>query len=441
MKNVLLVDNDTSLKQSMANALKSRGHLVSMTSSLAEARIMLQQQSFDVLLIELYLRDGNGIELLAEIGDTRPSQVVMTTGNRGFISAVRGLEGPGVTFLPKPFHIDKFLSLILQTPLHDLEEGEQALHSGLLVGKSESMQRTYELVRQVAVTDTTVLINGESGTGKELVAQAIHRESGRYGRFVAVNCGALSSELLGSELFGHEKGSFTGANRRHVGLFEQAEHGTLFLDEITEMPLEQQPHLLRALESGRITPVGAEREINTYCRIIAASNRDLGEAIEAGLLREDLYYRLSIFPIAVAPLRERHGDIELLAKMFLRELNDNYDTSKTLCADGLDKLGCWYWPGNVRELKHSVQRSYIRTPGVDQALQFPENFAGGMLAGRVRPGFEGRSIEDVEREHILSTLDLFGGNKKRTASALGVSLKTLYNRIAAYQQDGASAGT
>lgn len=439
MKKVLLVDDESLLRHQTVEMLVNRGHSVDVVDSVAAARRALQQQSFDAMLVELCLSDGNGLDLLAHLGDERPAQIVLMTGHSGLKSAIRGLEGSGVSFLAKPFHINELLPLIVPSAAGDADEIRYDLHSGLLAGKSNAMQRTYELVRQVGMTDTTVLINGESGTGKELIAQALHRESRRCGKFVAVNCGALSSELLGSELFGHEKGSFTGASRRHIGVFEQAEYGTLFLDEITEMPIEQQPHLLRALESGRITRIGAEGEIETQCRIIAASNRDLGHAVQSGALREDLYYRLSIFPIQLEPLRNRHGDVQLLAEIFLAELNDKYEMNKTLGAHGVDKLEHWHWPGNVRELRHMIQRSFISTAGVDSELQFPEDFAAGMLTVRKARILAGRSIEEVEREHILSTLKLFGGNKKRTASALGVSLKTLYNRMAAYEEAGLAA--
>jgi DNA-binding NtrC family response regulator len=282
----------------------------------------------------------------------------------------------------------------------------------------------------VAGTDSTVLIQGESGTGKELVAEAIHKLSQRTGKFIPVNCGGLNKDLVSSQLFGHEKGSFTGADQRHSGFFERADKGTLFLDEITEMPMEMQTHLLRVLESEKFLRLGSERELPLDARLLTATNREPVKAVQDGALREDLYFRLRVFPLVLPPLRERKGDITLLAERFLADLNERNDTQKCLSPEALQKLEQHTWPGNVRELKHAIHRAYIMTE--DSVVNIPERFdedlPGGIEGLRV-----GRSIADVEKDLILSTLDHFDQDKKAAAATLGVSLKTLYNRLKSYE--------
>jgi DNA-binding NtrC family response regulator len=240
---------------------------------------------------------------------------------------------------------------------------------------------------------------------------------------------------VASELFGHEKGSFTGANKRHLGSFERAEDGTLFLDEISEMPMDQQPHLLRALESRAITRVGGEADIAYNARIISASNRDLADAVHAGHLREDLYFRLSVYPLHIPPLRERKADIKPLAEMFLHNLNSRHDSDMELDERALNALESWHWPGNVRELKHAMHRCYILTKDKSGALHVPADF-GFDLSNGAGNGIEaGRSIRDVEHDLITKTLKHFDGNRKAAAEVLGISLKTLYNRLSEYNED------
>lgn len=434
MASILLIDDEQSFTTGIAELLRALNHSVTVADSLSTARSVLDQQPWDVMLIDLMLPDGNGLELLDELGDARPRQVVIITGHPGIKSTIRQLHGPGLRYLTKPLDVKEVTAIVDAIDTDD-DDSQHTLHFGLLVGESKPMQALYEQIRQVAPTDTTVLINGESGTGKELVAEAVHRESGRSGAFVPVNCGALTRDLIASELFGHEKGSFTGAARRHVGTFERAQRGTLFLDEITEMPIEQQPHLLRALETQRITRVGGETEITYDARIVTASNRDLAEAIESGALREDLYFRLNIFPIQMPPLRERRGDVALLAQSFLDQLNRKYQTEKTLDEAAIKRLEAWHWPGNVRELLHTVHRCYIASPGEDATLQIPEKFASDVIASKAGALAPGRSIKQVEKELILSTLEHFDGNRQAAAETLGVSLKTLYNRLTEYDKE------
>jgi DNA-binding NtrC family response regulator len=307
---------------------------------------------------------------------------------------------------------------------------------GRLYGSSTVMQDVYRMIEKVAPTEATVFITGESGCGKELVARTIHERSPRArGAFVAINCGAIPQNLIEAELFGHERGAFTGANRQHRGCFERAEGGTLFLDEITEMPLEMQVRLLRVLETGRFVRVGGDGEIRTNVRVLAATNRDALDAVRDGRLREDLMYRLAVFPIALPPLRERDGDTELLAEHFLQNLNVEGGMSKRFSRAALTTIRAYHWPGNVRELKNAVHRAFIMA----------EEFVELDLSGLACPAVEGEclrmpvgtSLAEMERQAIFATLDHCRGNKRRAAEMLGVSLKTLYNRLTAYQADGA----
>ena len=307
---------------------------------------------------------------------------------------------------------------------------------GLLYGRSAGMREIYTLIDKVAPTDATVFVVGESGCGKELVAQTIHQISMRAAEaFVPVNCGAIPKNLIEAELFGFEKGAFTGASREHKGLFERAGGGTLFLDEITEMAPEMQVRLLRVLESGAFTRVGGDVEIPVDVRIIAATNRDPAQAVADGQLREDLMYRLAVFPIVLPPLRTRGDDILLLAEQFIAEFNANDECCKRLSDEAAVELSRRMWSGNVRELKNCLQRAFILTDDVIE----PEHLApldGLECAGRDigdRLQFEiGTSLAEMERQTIFATLDHCGGNKKRTAELLGVSLKTLYNRLTEY---------
>ena len=311
-----------------------------------------------------------------------------------------------------------------------------------LVGESSAMRRVRALVDRVAVTDAAVLVSGESGTGKELVAQAVHAASRRATRgFRAINCGAIPATLIESELFGFEKGSFTGATRTHDGIVEQAHGGTLFLDEITEMPLEIQPPLLRFLETRKYFRVGGTQELATDVRVVAATNRTPASAVRENRLREDLYYRLAVFPIELPPLRERGEDVVQLAELFLGRLNDRAGTAKRFTARSLDAARRHAWPGNVRELKHAVECAYILADDIVD-LGAALGLSAELKAGLPSPRDEGDTLRvrigsrlsEVERWLIEATLHRYAGNKSRTADALGCSLKTLYNKLNRYAQ-------
>jgi DNA-binding NtrC family response regulator len=312
---------------------------------------------------------------------------------------------------------------------------------GLLYGSSREMRRLYRLLDKVAPTDATVLIIGETGAGKELVAHTIHQSSNRAAQpFIVINCGAIPANLIEAELFGHERGSFTGAVRTHKGCFERAAGGTIFLDEITEMAPEMQVKLLRVLESGSLRRVGGDQEIEVRVRVIAATNRQPEAAVAQGQLREDLLYRLSVFPVVIPPLRDREDDIVLLARHFLGELNHEAGSDKTFSSGALKFLRAHSWPGNVRELKNTIHRAFImagREVDLSTAVAAPATSApapsGDCLTFAV-----GTPLAEAERQLIFATLNRYQGNKKKTAEVLGVSLKTLYNRLTEYRANNAS---
>jgi len=308
----------------------------------------------------------------------------------------------------------------------------KAVRFGALIGACAAMQEVYELIGLVARSDASIFIAGETGTGKEVVARAVHALSRRSKEaFLAVNCGAVSTTLIESELFGHERGSFTGADRRHRGFFERANRGTLFMDEIGEMPRELQVKLLRVLESSEVTRVGGAEPIRIDVRIIAATNRPLRELVAAGALRKDLYYRLNVFPIVLPPLRERGRDVDLLAEHFLGELNSADGTAKQLTPGSRERLRRHAWPGNLRELRNVIQRAFILAGDAQGVEALPLISAETDCVDVVVPA--GTPIAVAKRQLILATLNQFGGDKRKVASALKISLKPLYARLSEYR--------
>src|SRR5450631_2047083 len=317
---------------------------------------------------------------------------------------------------------------------------------GSLLGASPAMQVVFRLIERVGPTEASVLLTGESGSGKELAAQSIHdRSARRDGPFLAINCGAIPAGLIEAELFGYEKGSFTGAVRAHAGVFERAQGGTLLLDEVTEMPLDMQTRLLRVLETRKFYRVGASMEFTSDVRVIAATNRCPLQAVKSGQLREDLLYRLAVFPVALPPLRSRGDDVELLAEHFLSELNAQGRTQKRLSAAARMTLKQHTWPGNVRELKNCIERAFILGDSVLELaplIQIAARHESAAAPGASGAAADGERLEirvgsriyDMERSLIEATLDYFKGNKRRAADALGCSLKTLYNKLNGYSQ-------
>jgi DNA-binding NtrC family response regulator len=441
MANVLLVDDEPDFVAAAKEMLQLHGHTVASAERLESARRLLDGNPPDVLLLDLMLPDGNGLELLEELRESPVKRVVFITGHPGIKSLIKNLSGPSVSYLTKPIGSTELLRTVEANGEAVTEPAAAGaagnLHFGCLIGESAAMQSVYEQIEKVARTPSPVLVLGETGTGKELVAESIHRASGRPGQFVAVNCGSLSRELAASELFGHEKGSFTGAVRRHPGFFKRADGGTLFLDELAEMPIELQPHFLRVLETGSVLPVGSEREIAVDVRTIAATNRDPKKAIADKALREDLYYRLSVFPIMLPPLRERLQDVPLLVDHFLSQAQTAGAAGRRFRNEDLARLRAYHWPGNVRELRHVVLRAAIMSDPNDSMLRLPERFESPFNEQNGSQGLTiGRSIRDVERELIMRTLEHLNGDKRAAAETLGISLNTLYNRLNAYEAAG-----
>ncbi|MFT4585112.1 MAG: two-component system response regulator HydG [Gammaproteobacteria bacterium] len=436
MATILIVDDDDLFTSGIAEFLRLHGHEVTTVRTLAQGRRSLSIHEPTVVVLDLMLPDGNGLELLQELAEYPNLRVVISTGNSGVKSFIGQLEGDNVSFLVKPIDPRELIAIVNAVGSTDTVDDEEptktGAHFGLIVGESPQMHAIYQQIRQVGPLQCTVFVRGESGTGKELIAESVHRISGRGGPYIPVNCGGLSKDLVASELFGHEKGSFTGAAKRHVGFFERANDGTLFLDEITEMPIELQTQLLRVLETESITRVGGEQELPITARLIAATNRDPMEAIAAGKLREDLFFRLQVFPISLPPLRERIGDVALLAKHLTKEFSKKYKTKKALGEGALETIGNATWPGNVRELKHAIHRAFVMAPGETIEDLQVDDFSAAMEARNHQPRI-GQSIADMERDLINATLEHFAGDKKAAAATLGVSLKTLYNRINEYK--------
>jgi DNA-binding NtrC family response regulator len=424
----------------MRRLLILAGHEVQTAGDVATALRLAEAQHFDLLVSDLGLPDGSGLDLLQESGS---AEVILITGHASVETAVDALKRGAADYLAKP--VDFARVKMVLTNLNRTRELKAEIGTlrtelrklgrfGSLIGASAAMQKVYDLVSRVARTEATIVITGETGTGKELVAQTVHEQSRRHKEpFVPVNCGAVSPSLIESELFGHERGSFTGAERVHHGYFERANRGTLFLDEVTEMPIELQVKLLRVLETGSVTRIGGSELLKVDVRVIAATNRQPEEAVAQGKLREDLLYRLNVFPIELPPLRERGEDIELLAEHFLALLNKGDGTSKHWSPEALERLRQHNWPGNVRELRNVVQRAFILAEDEIGPETLP--LARGLderhhasLSIRV-----GMSIAEAERRLILATLDGCAGDKKRAAETLKISLKTLYNRINEYK--------
>ena len=465
MGHALIVEDDADAARMMAQLVANEGFSAATAQSLREARRQMAMQQPDVVLLDLRLPDGSGMALLDDSDLIGNSEVVLMTGHATLETSIQALRYGAADYLIKPVSLKQLQSILSRVMKPSVLKDEvRTLHDDLqrtgrfghLVGTSGAMALVYEQIARVAGTSVTVFITGESGTGKELVARTVHDLSRRRAKpFLAVNCGAISPNLIESEIFGHEKGSFTGAERQHQGFFERAHGGTLFLDEITEMPLELQVKLLRVLETGTFMRVGSTTPQETDVRVVAAANRDPAQAVAQGRFREDLLYRLNVFPLELPPLRERLEDLPLLVKHFLQEIGQREGMAKRATPAALDRLAQYRWPGNVRELRNVLQRAYVMSAGPEITDQWlPRDMAAAAAAPVAPPRVQahapaaaaaatgdgdariqvtvGTPLAAVERQVILATLEHFGHHKERTAAALGVSLKTLYNRLKEY---------
>ena len=435
MPHALIVDDDEISRRTLAELIARDGFTTAVASTLAEARTRFTPVP-DLVLVDLCLPDGSGIDLLTEPDLPRKSDIVVITGHASVETCVKGMRLGAVDYLTKPLSVPKLQSILARVSMPAREEDAPADRLGELIGGSPAMTKLFDEMKRIAPTDATVLIVGESGTGKELVAKTLHELSlRRDGAYLAVNCGAVSPNLIESELFGHERGSFTGATRQHVGFFERAHGGTLFLDEVTEMPLDLQVRLLRVLESRSVMRVGSTDAIPVDVRVIAATNRDPYEAVKSGKLREDLLYRLQVVPLQVPPLRERAGDITRLTLHFLKALNDRGSTAKLFSPAALSRMERYDWPGNVRELYNVVQRAYILADGraITQPVLQRETVLGSVppAATGIRVTV-GETLADVERRLILHTVKQCR-TQEEAARMLGISTKTLYNKLRSYE--------
>ena len=453
MPHALAVDDDPNFLSALTEIGEQIGFEMTTVTTLEEAREEFSQHIPDVVLMDLMLPDGSGFELLRDLDSAAAStEVILITGHADVDSAVEALRMGVTDYLVKPIDIGRLRSILMD--IRRSRESRQQIEAieeevrrfgrfGPILGSSPAMQRVYRLISRVAPTEATVLVTGESGTGKDLVAQTVHRLSRRHKQpYLPLNCGAISPTLIESELFGHEKGSFTGAQKRHKGYFERASGGTLFLDEITEMPLELQVKLLRVLETGQIMRIGGDEPVETEVRVITATNRSPEEAVKDGKLREDLLYRLQVFPIHLPPLRHRGRDLEFLADSFLQVLNKGEGTDKRFSEEALAKLRDHHWPGNIRELKNVVHRAFILADSIISSEDMPLEGADASPGVSSGPSVRipvGSSIAEAEKLLILATLEEHDGNKKETAEVLGVSLKTLYNRLNAYKEEDGEA--
>ncbi|MEZ5738998.1 MAG: sigma-54 dependent transcriptional regulator [Burkholderiaceae bacterium] len=490
MANILIVEDDRNSAEMLEALCTADGHSCSIASDLADARQQILVHGPDIMLLDLHLPDGSGLELFEDESIRRNTEIILITGNASVETSVKALRLGAADYLIKPVSAAKLSTVIARTlsspgtdpaaDAGDADNAEPAARKAGASGKpggdegfcgmrgsSSPMQAIQERIRKVARTSVSVFVVGESGTGKELVAQAVHAMSRRSrGPFKAVNCGAISEQLIESELFGHEKGSFTGAIKQHKGIFEQADGGTLFLDEITEMSAELQVRLLRVLETGTFNRVGSTSTLSSDVRVVAATNRDPMTAVEEGLLREDLYYRLNVFQIQVPALRERISDVREIADHFVAEHNRREKTNFRFTEQAYAALEAYDWPGNVRELRNVVHRAAILTEGdkitiidlpeaanghddheadersddetetdvatVSVPMQ-DERFERGE-AVCILPITVGMTIAEAEKILILATLEQHDGAKEATAQTLGISMKTLYNRLRSYEE-------
>jgi len=443
---ILVVDDDFAHRTMLKTLISGWGYDVSEADDGATAINAVQSGPFDLVLMDIRMVGVSGIEALEEMRRLNPAlPIILMTAYASVETAVEALKKGAYDYLTKPLDFDE-LRLVLERGLEHthLKEENLLLKERLgirfdrrsIIGRSEAMAKLLDLVAQVAPSEATVLLNGESGTGKEIIAAAIHYNSLRKdGPFVKINCAAITETLLESELFGHEKGAFTGADRRKEGKFRQASGGTILLDEVSEMSLAMQVKLLRVLQEREITRVGGEEVIPIDVRVITATNRDLVREIAAGRFREDLYYRLNVVTLQVPPLRERKEDIPLLAVHFLKEFAEkNRKEIKGFTPRALDRMLRYSWPGNVRELMNTVERGVVlsRSDYLDESDLSPILLPKDTPEERIEPAGAGASLEVVEKATILKTLEEAGGNKSEAARRLGITRRTLHQKLKKY---------
>jgi len=446
--NMLVAAGDPGMLESILKLLRDAGHACTEVSDPDAAIEQARSGRYDVVITGLPMGGEDGLGVLRAARQANPECQVIVISRRGSGAEAAAVMSEGALYylqapvLPGQFAavMDRVAERVALARDRAVMRSELSRRYGFenIVGNSRPMQKVFQMAQQVARTNATVLLQGETGTGKELIARAIHYNSDRrHNRFVAVNCAGLVESILESELFGHEKGAFTGAVSSRIGLFEYANHGTLFLDEIGDMPLSSQTKLLRVLEYGEIVRVGSNEPIHVDVRLIAATNQDLRDKIKDGSFRQDLYYRLNVVTITLPPLRERQGDVPLLIERFVREFSEQYGKPLHAISPGVRRaLFRYHWPGNVRELRNCIEHMVVATAdgilGEDDLPEYmreqaPETPADAALASMV-----GQPLEEVEKLHIARTLELVHGNREKAAELLGIGERTLYRKIGKY---------
>lgn len=440
MKSILVVDDEVGIQSFLQRGLSREFGLVETAGDLAHASELINRCHFDLVICDIRLPDGEGVDWVTQLREQgRQVPVIFITAYADLNTSIQALRVGAVDFILKPFRLEQIQASITRCLEHEQlrrqnyvykRELAQSFDVSNMVGECREIRNVCQIIKHVAPMPSTVLVEGESGTGKELAARAIHELSQRTGNFVSINCGAMSAELLESELFGHVKGSFTGAHQAREGLFAYANKGTLFLDEIGEMPISMQVHLLRVLEERSIRPVGANSETQVDVRVIAATNRNLSEAVQQGKFREDLYYRLNVLSLRMPPLRERLDDIALLAQFFMQKLSVDLGNhlGQHLDETEISHLKAYRWPGNVRELKNVIERSLLL--GVLPSACI----SGAANQSRSEPVVDENdvSLDVIEKRHILHVLAAAENNKSEAARRLGISRKTLERKLKAW---------
>ena len=439
---ILVVDDDRSICKLMGSILEMEAYPFRVAASGEQARRAMDEEQFDVLVSDIYLGDDSGLDLLDRMKTVNAdAEVVIMTAHGSMETAVHAVHNGAFDYISKPFVIDEMLGI-----LHRIEEKfrlvqgtsvgselVETLPNTEIIGATPKMVDVYKKVAKIARVEAPVLVVGESGSGKELVARALHANSARAPHpFIVINCGALTETLLESELYGHERGSFTGATAPRKGLLESAAGGTVFLDEISETSLGFQVKLLRVIQEREVRRVGSNETIQVDIRLIAATNRDLRDMVRTNRFREDLFHRLNVFTIALPPLKDRTQDIPLLVSYFLKMFTEKHGKTVRLAADAVEAMKRYSWPGNVRELKNMLERAVtFNDTGVIQAeeLEFGEEDATVPAAVAATAGAPANgSLDQMEKDHIIKVLKETGGNKKKAAEILGIERRTLYNK-------------